>query len=396
MRDVDEEGRLPPDDSGPEYEGAQAATPASRALPPFVRTGPDTPAGRYLRRSWQPVYLSRDLKPGVAVPLRIMSESFTLYRDEAGTAHVIGPRCAHRGLQLSTGFVEGPNLRCVYHGWAYDGAGRCVEQPAEPKPFCQKVKVPAYPTRESLGLIFAYLGPGEPGALPESAELDSCVAASERVRHACNYFQRAENNVDGVHVAFVHRTSRGLGGSIRGLKIPSGISARESPWGLTHVLTFPDGRVEENHFIMPNGAYFHWEYARTSLRVHQRFWYVPIDDEHHDLFVVTLLANAAAAQEFRKNRAPPDPNAPSIDAVVASVLSGQIGFYQLDTSRRDTILLQDAVVTTGLGPISDRSQERLGYSDAGVILLRKIWTRELKLLEAGQPLTAFHGSPVTL
>jgi 5,5'-dehydrodivanillate O-demethylase len=71
----------------------------------FAHTGPGTLAGRYLRRFWQPVSEAAHLAPGHAKPIRIMSEDFTLYRGEEGGAHVVAPRCAHRGTQLSTGWV---------------------------------------------------------------------------------------------------------------------------------------------------------------------------------------------------------------------------------------------------------------------------------------------------
>ena len=83
----------------------------------FVHTGPGTLAGRYLRMFWHPVYLARELKLAHAVPVRIMSEDFTLYRGESGTAYAVGFRCAHRGTQLSAGWVEGDCVRCFYHGW---------------------------------------------------------------------------------------------------------------------------------------------------------------------------------------------------------------------------------------------------------------------------------------
>src|SRR4029453_2584574 len=86
------------------------------------------------------------------------SQDFTIYRGEDGTAHVVAPRCAHRGTQLSTGWVEGDCIRCFYHGWKYDGAGQCVEQPAEDAGFAGKVKIESSPTEEYLGLVFAYLG----------------------------------------------------------------------------------------------------------------------------------------------------------------------------------------------------------------------------------------------
>ena len=62
----------------------------------FVHTGPRTIAGRYLRHFWQPVYRAEDLAKGQAVPIRIMSEDFTLYRGESGKPYVTAFRCAHR------------------------------------------------------------------------------------------------------------------------------------------------------------------------------------------------------------------------------------------------------------------------------------------------------------
>src|SRR5215208_4047659 len=120
----------------------------------YVHTGPGALAGRYLRLFWQPVYRAQDLRPGQAMPIRLMSEDLTLYRGESGTVHTLAFRCAHRLTQLSTGWIEGDNLRCRYHGWLYDGTGQCVGQPAEPEPFCEKVRIPSYPTQEYLGLIF--------------------------------------------------------------------------------------------------------------------------------------------------------------------------------------------------------------------------------------------------
>ena len=117
----------------------------------FVHTGPGTLAGRYLRMFWQPVYYAVDLPAGRAVPIRIMSEDFTLYRGEGGTPHVVAFRCAHRGTQLSTGWVEGDCIRCFYHGWKYDGAGQCVEQPAEDAGFASKVKIKGYQRRNIWG-----------------------------------------------------------------------------------------------------------------------------------------------------------------------------------------------------------------------------------------------------
>jgi len=124
----------------------------------LVRTGPGTPGGRFMRRFWMAVGRSQDLPKGTAKPIRIMSVDYTLYRGESGRAQAIDYRCAHRGAQMHLGWVEGDAIRCIYHGWKYDCTGQCIEQPAEDSSFAQKVSIASYPTREYMGLIFAYSG----------------------------------------------------------------------------------------------------------------------------------------------------------------------------------------------------------------------------------------------
>jgi len=91
-----------------------------------LRTGSGTPAGRYLRQFWQPVYHSVDLAVSRAVTIRIMSQDFTLYRGQSGAAHLFDATCPHRGTRLSSGWIEGEALRCFYHGWKFDSDGRCI------------------------------------------------------------------------------------------------------------------------------------------------------------------------------------------------------------------------------------------------------------------------------
>jgi phenylpropionate dioxygenase-like ring-hydroxylating dioxygenase large terminal subunit len=95
----------------------------------YVQTAPGTIGGRFLRQFWQPVYHSVDLERGRATPLRIMSQDFTLYRGESGTAVLIDPKCPHRAAQMSIGRVESDAIRCFYHGWKFGADGACLEQP---------------------------------------------------------------------------------------------------------------------------------------------------------------------------------------------------------------------------------------------------------------------------
>ena len=121
----------------------------------FASGGPDTIGGKYLRRFWQPVALSREVAPGKAMPIHVMDEKFTLYRGEGGTAHVVAYRCAHRSAQLSVGWVRDDCIQCMYHGWKFDGDGNCVERPGEARTGAfPQANIAAYPTREHLGIIY--------------------------------------------------------------------------------------------------------------------------------------------------------------------------------------------------------------------------------------------------
>ena len=173
----------------------------------LVSTRPESLAGRFMRRFWHPIHRAEELRPGDAKPIEIMSERFTLYRGETGTAHVVGFRCPHRGTQLSTGWVEGDCIRCVYHGWLFDGSGQCIEQPAEEKSFASKIRIRNCPTREYLGLIFAYFGDGDapPFPLYPHMEQEGVLEVLSTEVWPCNFFQRIDNNGDTYHVPFVHR-----------------------------------------------------------------------------------------------------------------------------------------------------------------------------------------------
>jgi 5,5'-dehydrodivanillate O-demethylase len=350
----------------------------------FVRSGPGTLGGRYLRRFWQPIWLSRDLPKGRAVPIRIMNEEFTLYRGESGRPYVTVHRCPHRGTQLSTGAVQGEDISCRYHGWTFDPTGQCTAQPAEPQPFCGKVKVATYPAREAIGFIFAYLGEGAPPEFPQWPNVGQFL---HRHRIDCNYFQSAENIVDDVHLHFSHHNS--VLRRSRRAPIPT-VSAREAPFGLIQVLEHKRS-TELNHFIMPNMCYLQFDHRKRAT-VSVLFAYVPIDDTHHNHFmsisITTVLPEVInklifALPAFIDARRKVDRDA-WFSRKTAEVLSGRSTFDRVTNPR-----LQDTLMCVGQGVIADRSAERLGRSDAAVILLRKIWKRELHLLAEGKPLTQF-------
>jgi phenylpropionate dioxygenase-like ring-hydroxylating dioxygenase large terminal subunit len=61
---------------------------------------------------------------------RIFNIDIALFRDERGRAIAVRDRCLHRATALSAGVVVDGKIACPYHGWMYDGDGRCVHIPS--------------------------------------------------------------------------------------------------------------------------------------------------------------------------------------------------------------------------------------------------------------------------
>jgi 5,5'-dehydrodivanillate O-demethylase len=360
------------------------------------RTGPGTLAGRYLRTFWQPLYRSEDLAPGRAVPMRVMSEDITLYRGEGGTPHAVAFRCAHRGTQLSTGWVEGDNLRCFYHGWMYGPDGQCVEQPAEPEPFCQRIHIRGFPCEEYLGLVFVYLGEGEPPALPRYPDFEGHAGQEANIYfRRCNFFNHMDN--DSVHTWFVHRRPTHDFRSWLGTGQLPRNEPVEDEWGVTEVTSYPNGRQNITHRGMPNiGLRKYMPGDNTSPRMeHTITWLVPVDDDTHIFVQVDVALRANEARRPTRSTSWVDP-----DDLAMEVLAGRMEKDDIVPNRAisevvggkvtDIVKFQDSVVQVGQGRIADRGAEHLGRTDARVILWRSLWTRELSAFAAGRPVKPWH------
>jgi len=176
----------------------------------LTRVGRDEPAGEVLRRYWQPAALRDELageRP--VVPVNLLGEQLVLFRDQENELALIARHCPHRGADLCYGRLEDNGLRCPFHGWHFNRDGQCVEQPGEPADsrMHEKLTTPAYPVVEKSGVIFAYLGPGEPPELPNFdcfRAPDSHVFAFKGLWQ-CNWLQALEIGIDPAHASFLHR-----------------------------------------------------------------------------------------------------------------------------------------------------------------------------------------------
>jgi 5,5'-dehydrodivanillate O-demethylase len=350
----------------------------------FSHTGPETLCGRYLRLFWQPISRSRDIPPAEAKPVRIMSQDLTLYRGAGGDIHLLDFRCAHKGTQLSVGWVEGDSIRCLYHGWVYASDGRCIEQLAETNPFCERIRIRSYPVQEYLGLVFAYLGEGSPPLLARFPEQEE-EGVHENVAYprACNWFQDFEP--EPVHVSFVHRKGR-----IRPVPVVTG---DETEWGVVTHAQYPDGTVQDVQLGMPN-IHHVMSPPRTpeSGWRDNLLWKVPVDDQNHMTFQSNLFRlTGEAARRYQESRQKwlADGGQDWSQELSEVALAGKLDFKNLWKERPElnATRIEDDVAYIGQGVIANRSTDHLGPSDAGTILLRKIYARELRALAEGKPLT---------
>jgi phenylpropionate dioxygenase-like ring-hydroxylating dioxygenase large terminal subunit len=161
---------------------------------------------------WYPMAWSDELKAGKLLARVFCGEPVVLYRGKSGQVFALEDRCAHRQVPLSQGVVNGDELKCGYHGWAYNQSGKCVDVP-----YLGKERLPngvkSYPAREIDGLIFFF--PGDP-ALAEArlpSTLGSSSSSAYKTRKlnrevACHYTFMHENLFDMNH-QFLHRKQMG-------------------------------------------------------------------------------------------------------------------------------------------------------------------------------------------
>nr|WP_298797932.1 aromatic ring-hydroxylating dioxygenase subunit alpha [uncultured Acetobacter sp.] len=161
---------------------------------------------------WYPIAWSHKVRSGKVFPARYAGHPIALIRPENGPVYALEDRCAHRQVPLSKGTVEGDCIKCCYHGWAFDRAGKCVTVPYLNKEGVGR-PVKSYPCREKSGLIFVF--PGDPTLadsmpLPEVAEVENPEFKTRRFdpRLKCHYTFMHENLMDMNH-QFLHRRQMG-------------------------------------------------------------------------------------------------------------------------------------------------------------------------------------------
>jgi phthalate 4,5-dioxygenase oxygenase subunit len=359
----------------------------------LCRVGPGTPMGNLMRQYWVPAALSSELPESDGAPLRVrlLGEDLVAFRVSSGAVGLIENNCPHRGASLFYGRNEGEGLRCVYHGWKFDVTGRCVDMPSEPPEnnFKQKVQAVVYPCVERGGLVWAYLGPRQtPPPLPELEPNMSTDCSIQVYQRECNWMQALEGDIDTGHTVFLH-----LGGvdpaevspgtwAEYALRDPAArYEVTETDSGVMYGAQRP-AEADTVYWRIANFLFPFYAMVPTGvlgMEVRVRAW-VPMDDGHTLAMTISRGARPAGRNAGRQVVVPPEtlPNTTDWYGRFRCVANAN-NDYLVDRKMQQTtsytgigsIFLQDQAVTESMGPIYDRTQERLGTSDQMIIRTRK-------------------------
>ena len=389
----------------------------------LTRTGPATATGDYFRRFWLPALLASEVPAPDCPPvrLRILGEDLVAFRDTEGHVGLIDEFCPHRRASLFWGRNEECGLRCVYHGWKFDVNGTCVDMPNEPPEygFDNKVRITAYPTREYGGMVWAYLGPAE--HVPELPKLEwARVPSSHRYiskrRQETNYLQAIEGGIDSSHSNFLHASVeafRATPGYVDKLKNSANLRARyhlldraprftvkKTDYGLAIAVR---RNAEEDtyywrltQFLLPSHTMIPYQ---KGLSIHGHCW-VPRDDETCWVWTISWNPEAPLSEEDWKAIREETFVHTGVDPVTFRPIRNKDNDYGIDRheQRKSSMTgirgfaAQDQAMQESMGPVVDRTRERLGTSDTAIIGMRRLLLEEIRALqEKREPFAAHHG-----
>jgi 5,5'-dehydrodivanillate O-demethylase len=351
----------------------------------LCETDPGTPCGEMMRRYWQPVGLSSEVEAGgKPKQVTVMGEDLVLFRDNRGQPGLLGLHCSHRLTSLAYGRVEDGGIRCPFHGWLYDVEGRCLEQPAEPEPFTEKVRHPSYPCQELGGLIFAYMGPRDKMPLLPRYEVliredGSCKVDYYQINS--NYLQNVEGALDTVHSPYLHMDRwSNMKQSLFSMGKPR-LEFVETDFGIWQksYLPTPDPvqpymRQMYGHFFMPAG-FMRIQGSPRNKNLIQKYqsWYVPMDDTHTMRFQASFSPPEKDGKLFEwPKEIPYEQPGPDNDYYRTYEVTDTISGIPTRTvaSPVKGFLVQDSMVNESQGPIAERSQEHLGAHDKVLTAMR--------------------------
>jgi nitrite reductase/ring-hydroxylating ferredoxin subunit len=342
--------------------------------------------------------------------VRVLGEDLVLFRDDTGKPGLLGLRCSHRLTSLAYGRAEDGGLRCPFHGWLYDVNGRCIEQPAEPdaSTFKERIRHPAYPSRDLGGLIFAYMGPPEQMPLLPNYEVLVREDGTRQSRYWAmdsNYLQHVEGALDTVHFSYLHQDNWSkVKHKLAELPKPQ-LEYKETEYGIWQKSLLPSVQVDRSFWV-----YTYFFFPAGFLRVQDSLagaqgrqgaegggdvskfisFYVPTDDTHVRRYQVAFAPSSTHDKPYewgdRMNFLKPGPeNDYFRDYENVDTITGLRPYtYQTPEGRINGFGNQDVLVNESQGDVCDRTLERIGAHDYVLTAMRRMMVQAIKDVQEGR------------
>jgi len=377
----------------------------------LCRVEGDAPMGQIMRRHWIPACLSEEVAEadGAPVKVRLLGEDLVVFRDSEGRLGVLDEYCPHRRASLVFGRNEECGLRCLYHGWKMDVEGNVLEMASEPPEsgFVQKVKMKAYPAYEAGGFVWTYMGPRETMPVfeaPAFAPSADAKVSIVKIHVPCNWAQIMEGQIDSAHSSSLHSSD------MRPAKVDSA-KAVDTHWLRPSTDKAPRLEVEKTSYGFHYAAIRRpimnantTDYVRKTVYVAPFTALIPPNNAYN---VATILAPAddnntvfhfiawsetggIDQETWRKfNVAQPgidlDRNFNNIRTRDNNYLQDRAQMRLGNFTGIRGIPNQDIAMWVTMGPIADRSKEKLGASDLAVVEFRRIMVEAAKTMQGGGP-----------
>ncbi|MBN1484520.1 MAG: aromatic ring-hydroxylating dioxygenase subunit alpha [Chloroflexia bacterium] len=170
-----------------------------------------------IRKQWYIVLGSKQVGPR-PVGVTRMGEKLVFWRDSSGQVSCLRDRCVHRGVALSAGKVlDSGRLQCPFHGFEYDTSGQVTTIPAKGRQatVSERFRVHHYPTHEAHGWIWIWWGDEPPADLRPPRFFEDLEHGFHWAQiidpWSAHYSRVIENQLDPVHLPFVHHNTIGRG-----------------------------------------------------------------------------------------------------------------------------------------------------------------------------------------
>ncbi|SAK86719.1 Rieske (2Fe-2S) domain-containing protein [Caballeronia hypogeia] len=377
----------------------------------LCRVEGDAPMGQMMRRHWTPVCLVEEVSEpdGAPVKARVFGEDLVVFRDTDGNVGVMDEYCPHRRVSLVYGRNEDCGLRCLYHGWKMDVKGNIIEMVSEPScsDMTKKVRHKAYETKEWGGIVWAFMGPQD--AIPEFTPPAWAPTEDTRVSIAkailpCNWAQVLEGAIDSAHSSSLHSSDfvpARVGGAEATSKNWLRPSTDKAPRLQVHRTSY-GFRYAALRRPIQNAATH--DYVRSTVFVAPATALIPPNNLYNVANINVPCDDTSTAFYFiawgRPDKTPETETwrkflgqqvGADLDAYYRPLRNHENRFWQDREAMKAGNFTgikgfpnQDIAMWVTMGPIADRTEERLGASDVAVVEFRRRMLDALKEFQAGE------------